>query len=487
MWTVLLVEDEVFVRESVREIIDWKRLGFEVIGEAGNGKEAFDFIEQKEPDLVISDILMPIMNGVELLEKVKAKGRKSSFIMLSCLNDFEYVRKAMELGASNYILKLSMDVQSLRETLNKIKIDLIKKEAAHRKEFEHSYLMIWNKIINHRTTSTNDQGLLSRFTIFENLNVTIFTILHGQDFLSEQAFWDLNIVAYDKNAILHFFDISGHTTVFYWSDKKQLEISLNEQYPNKVIVYSQMSNLNNFIQTWEQTLNTLDQYWYDNFEMSKSKSMNYKILYGKEQGIIDALEDLNKKMYKRLIENMWDLIYSHKLSMSACKKLISKLDEGLRRKINQYIVDDLHYDSFIDFHSFKEYGTRQFLHYFAIREKELGIYSKHNEVNHILKYIHQNYSEEITVKSLAKYVAMDENYLSNLFKKEMGDTLIRYLHRVRIDKAKHFLIETDFSIGEIAERVGFMNNNYFIKIFRRFTDKTPGNYRETHQISQRKL
>src|SRR5690625_7838013 len=96
LWTVLIVEDEVFVRESIIEIIDWEDLGFTVIGEAGNGEEALEFIQKEEPDLVITDILMPIMNGDELLKKARKSGVESLFIMLSCLNDFEYVREAME-------------------------------------------------------------------------------------------------------------------------------------------------------------------------------------------------------------------------------------------------------------------------------------------------------------------------------------------------------------------------------------------------------
>lgn len=130
MWKVLLVEDEVFVRESVREIIAWEELGFTVSGEAGNGAEALEIIREDTPDLVISDIVMPEMDGVELLRRTREEGFDSRFVMLTCMNDFENVRQAMEYGASNYILKLSMSVNSLRDTLRKISGELEKNRKA---------------------------------------------------------------------------------------------------------------------------------------------------------------------------------------------------------------------------------------------------------------------------------------------------------------------------------------------------------------------
>lgn len=129
MWSVLLVEDEVFVRESVREIISWEELGFMVIGESGNGTEALELITRDKPDLVLADIVMPGLNGIELLKQTRQAGLNTKFIMLTCMGEFEYVRQAMEYGASNYILKLSMSVGSLRDTLRKVSAELSLKQS----------------------------------------------------------------------------------------------------------------------------------------------------------------------------------------------------------------------------------------------------------------------------------------------------------------------------------------------------------------------
>ncbi|MDF2959300.1 MAG: response regulator [Paenibacillus sp.] len=249
MWKVIIVEDEFFVRESVKELIRWGELGFELVAEAGNGEEALEMIKNEPPDLVITDIMMPRMDGVELLKETRKAGIDSKFVMLTCMGDFEYMRQAMEYGASNYILKLSMSVNDLRETLGKI-----------------------NK-----------------------------------------------------------------------------ELMLSKKLPDK-------------------------------------------------------------------------------------------------------------------YH----------MHAAAVPDKKIP----HPELNKIVKYIEQNYDKDISVKSLAKYVMMGENYVSALFKKKMGKTLIQYLHEVRVKQAIHYLTETDLTIHEIGLKTGFVNDNYFIKIFKRFTGTTPSQYRQ---------
>jgi len=266
MWKVLLVEDEVFVRESVREIIAWEELGFKVAGEAGNGAEALEIIRRDPPDLVLTDIIMPEMDGVELLRQTREEGYTSRFVMLTCMNEFEYVRQAMEYGASNYILKLSMSVNTLRETLHKMNAELMKNHPGHQ-------------------TSTG-----------------------------------------------------GETT---------------DTIPPQP---------------------------------------------------------------------------AHQASPSEI--------------------------------------------------------TTHPEVQKILRYIHEHYEQDITVKSMSSYVMMGENYVSALFKKKTGRTLIHYLHQVRVDKATEYLLHTELPVHEIALRVGFVNDNYFIKIFKRLTGLTPSKYRQQHKGSK---
>lgn len=317
MWKVLLVEDEVFVRESVREIIAWEELGFTVAGEAGNGSEALEMIRRDPPDLVLADIVMPEMDGVELLRRTREEGYRSRFIMLTCIGEFEYVRQAMEYGASNYILKLSMSVNSLRDTLRKMSAELAKDDAAA------------TRVAGGAGGAAQETGAAGR-----------------------QA------------------DDHGPQTAASPQAGRLLpeEERLQPPFPP--------------VQT----------------DAGASASS-----HGGHNG--------------------------PPASPSAVP---------------------------------------------AQAEPAVS----HPEVRKILQYIAENYPQDITVKSMAQYVMMGENYVSALFKKKTGQTLIHYLHRVRVEKAMDYLLHTDLPVHEIGHRVGFINGNYFIKIFKRLTHQTPSKYRQ---------
>lgn len=267
MYKVLLVEDETFVRESVKEIIRWEEMGFTLAGEASNGVEALALIKRDPPDLVLCDIVMPQMDGLALLKETRGAGIGSKFVMLTCIGDFEAMRQAMEYGASNYILKLSMSVKDLRETLAKVRTELSGGSAA---------------------------------------------------------------AAARPGAALQ--------------------------------------------------------------------------------------------------------------PSSSLQPSTSRPPLLARERIT------------------------------------------HPEVNKIIQYIEQHYDQDITLGSLSRYVMMGENYVSALFKKKTGETLIHYLHRTRVDKAIELLMSTDLPVNRIGQRVGFMNDNYFIKIFKRMTGTTPSQYRNHRTI-----
>ncbi|MEK4064056.1 MULTISPECIES: response regulator transcription factor [Paenibacillus] len=289
MWSVLLVEDEVFVRESVREIISWEELGFMVIGESGNGTEALELITRDKPDLVLADIVMPGLNGIELLKQTRQAGLNTKFIMLTCMGEFEYVRQAMEYGASNYILKLSMSVGSLRDTLRKVSAEL--SAGSHR-----------------------------------------------------------NVALLEADGIPAVVAASAEAP------------DTANPGPGGAFPEDEVKNP----------------------PLSGFGSLNGPVV-------------------------------------------------------------------------------------------------SHPEISKIIEYIGEHYDRDITVKSMSRYVMMGENYISALFKKKTGHTLIHYLHGVRMEKAAVFLRETDLPVHEVGHRVGFPSDNYFIKIFKRWTGCTPSQYRHREE------
>ncbi|MCU6708886.1 response regulator [Paenibacillus sp. J5C_2022] len=124
-WSVIVVEDEDYVRDAIIKLIPWEEEGFQLVGVASDGIPALELIRRERPDLVITDIVMPRMDGIHLLKQAREEGSAAKFIMLTCMNEFEYAQQALEYGASSYILKLSMDIDKLRASLKKVSEDLM--------------------------------------------------------------------------------------------------------------------------------------------------------------------------------------------------------------------------------------------------------------------------------------------------------------------------------------------------------------------------
>ncbi|AJY76511.1 response regulator [Paenibacillus beijingensis] len=250
MWSTLIVEDEHQAAEYVRTLVLKADAGFRIVGDASNGKEAYELIVKNAPDLVICDIRMPEWDGIELLKRVRQAGIESRFVMLTCMNEFEYARQALEYGASSYLLKLSMDLISFKKMLEKMDAEL--------------------------------------------------------------------------------------------------------------------------------------------------------------------------------------------------RKL------GRMKQIETYLS--------------------------AVPERDQAA-TDHPEINKVIEYLNARYRGQVTLSSAARHINMDPSYLSDLFKRKTSLTLTEYVNRLRIDAALFYLKQTDDAVGEIGARVGFMNDNYFIKMFKRLTGMTPSQYR----------
>ena len=121
MLKILIVDDEALVRAGIRVLLDWEKYGFEIIGEASDGEEAWQAILSLRPDILLTDIRMPKMDGIELLQKIKRHNLSVFSVILSCFDDFDLVREAMKLGARDYIRKLSVTPEAILNILNEIR------------------------------------------------------------------------------------------------------------------------------------------------------------------------------------------------------------------------------------------------------------------------------------------------------------------------------------------------------------------------------
>ena len=134
MIKVLIVDDEILIRVGIKSCINWESNGYEIIGLAADGNQALEIIKSQMPDIVLTDIKMPNLDGLELIEEIKKQYPNIRIIVLSCYNEFDFIRTAMKLGADDYILKLSMEPQDLLKVLNNTKKEIEKNQKAIARE-----------------------------------------------------------------------------------------------------------------------------------------------------------------------------------------------------------------------------------------------------------------------------------------------------------------------------------------------------------------
>lgn len=124
MYRVIIAEDEKFVRVGLRSMIHWDSLDMEVVGDAKNGEEAYEFYLRYKPHVILTDLRMPIMDGLDLIRKIRASDKKTKFIIITCLEEFSLVQQALELGVSSYILKHTSGIEEIEEKLESIRMEL---------------------------------------------------------------------------------------------------------------------------------------------------------------------------------------------------------------------------------------------------------------------------------------------------------------------------------------------------------------------------
>lgn len=491
MWTVLLVEDEVLVRESLIRIIPWETLGFTVVAEAGDGLEALGCIRKYEPDLVITDIIMPAMNGVELLKAAREEGYCCRFVVLSCMSDFEYVRQAMEYGASNYILKLSMNVDSLVEALGKARAELLSASHEDAHGLQRYYDNVWRKIgerIVGGREAADDSFPLPHY---DRLRLSVVSVLHGSDSFDKKRLLQTAGLSAPLPQTIHTFTKWGVTTFFCWhagepeaqTFGQQLRAIDRAPYP---AAFGSSVPLSELCGSWARVLRALDRFWYAGGAGMVHAAVGEEPaaddageLWTMERTLIQQFEQMKDEPCQAGIARIFEKMRRQRQSMYAAKETAQRLGKTFSRMMNA---------PFDPPQAWVECTTHQRLgEAFSdwVREK-LGQWVRtstgwtdHPEINKVIQYIKSNYNQVLTVKGLAQFVAMDEKYLSGLFKKKTGESLIDYVHRLRIRKAEYYLRTTDLTVSEIGTMTGFSNENYFIKIFRRWSNQTPSQYRKS--------
>lgn len=533
---VFLVEDEMVIRRGIKNSIDWEKEGYIFCGEASDGELAYPMIIKEKPDILIIDIRMPFMDGLELCKLVKKELPNIKILILSGYDEFDYAKEAIRLGVTEYLLK-PISSGKLLEALNwvsesirreKEDKDLVRKYMEEMREnTEHEKQKFFEQMIagNLSMADALETGkkyemnlsagmynlLLFRFTLGEEnrksgelLGEAEYAIeklterleyvfefqrgVEGWAFLlmadnEEQMSERVKELSKDLEEIM-----KNYSTIAYFGGigqpvarLRELEESFREA--ERALAARFTMELNRIISVEDirmaQNVDTLDDIEITSFgEIEKTRTMLEKFLNNGAEDEIDEFVDvyineLPEENLKSVLMRQYIIMDAYIVMMSFCEKIEGI--EGEMQAQSEELKNSMKTIQTLE--EIKNYIRMLLKKIIGVRDTISG--RRYSDIIEIAKdQIRKTYmSDEISLNTIAAEVGMSPSYFSSIFSKEMGKTFVEYLTEIRMDRAKELLMCSSMKTSEIGYEVGYKDPHYFSYIFKKTQNCTPKEFR----------
>lgn len=526
-YNVLLVDDEKEICQIIIRKLDWKSMGFHIVGYATNGVEALEMAEELQPDVVMTDIKMPYMDGLTLSRKLKEIYQKIKIIIFSGFDEFEYAKEAIKIEATEYILK-PINESELREVFERVKTDL-DRELDERRNIDklRQYYLESLPVLQENFYISLLEGKLTQEQIEEDLQnyqiqwteaSNIVTVLHisktnlpaeMDSFLAAisvkrlaeeqlQRKWDSRIFVYLGDVILITTITDEKHADARYTDAMDRFCKLAKRVCGITVtagVGYMCSSMNELSISYE----------------SARHAVSYRVLYGSERAIniaeIDPYEEKEENWTEG--ESIQKII--REIKMGDREKLDQAVSEGVKNlaegsssimkyrvfvmafitevfrfgsnKVNIEKVFENQQDIYghaMQMESPEE--LKDWLLETAGRLQDMVLSERDDTVKSFVEkaveYVQEHYGEQnLSVETICRNLGVSTAYFSTLFKKETGKTFINYLTDCRMEKAVELLLEQDEKTYIVAEKVGYADPNYFSYVFKRKFGVSPSKYK----------
>ncbi len=519
MYKILFVEDEDIIRTGLKKIVSDAGIKFEATFEASCGKDALEIIKKHRPEIVVTDIIMPKMDGIELISQCRDLGLNISFIIISGYGEFAYAQKAIAFGVTNYLLKPTKKME-LIDTINgiisKLNSDKEKQEKINELQQESIKQILKGKYKPEEAHAIfNNVGL----EFLKKSFIVLSYCMHETDNAMHEMVRKMVYSEVRKPfepIISHTFPYKYTIILFTIDDPADLEIDrLLNHLETKILnigrtlnlnLYAGISNISNDISQIHnlvlQSENALDyrlfyyqrKLFYYNDLLKANSLVHIPDIYseavinaaahGKISETIDSIDNLFRFLLKIEYLTPHFIISTFEELLHEVKKAIIKNTDSNLENTSDNGMQNI--ESIINI-----YRSSYSINNLAAKIKEAFLSAARNPANGrtgyfsnaidcALKYIEENYKKDLSVDRVSNYICMSPNYFSSLFKSKTGCSFTSYLQKIRVEKSKQLLSDPKNKIFEIAEMVGFVNNKYFFKIFKKETGLTPGEYRNMY-------
>ena len=515
MYKVLIADDEKIIRMGLHAIVDWNALGYEIIGEAANGTEALSFMHEKAPDLVMIDIRMPKLLGLEAIRDAREKGFAGKIIVLSGYSDFTYAQTAINYGVTAYLTK-PVDVDALTEALAKAKAELDAERS--QKESADIYMQRAREGVLAEfmcgklpadTLSFSEMGLTNdcfQVLLYEKYSHDTADISYNFSDLLRVANTDGQdyeaLTVQSKNVIL----LKGpHATekLRVLSDKFENELPPEKDSPLDTIFITcgfVAKTPEEIPASFETALDLLNHRFFCDQHQHvmlpedhpTQKDGDDTAAFSRESFLstysdapVNHIQTFNRNKIAESLKALQTELYDAPLEVTDEKKLLIDLYLNIKERLlllyntqsipfteNSEVVSRIH----------QSYYLYEIILFFSEQFDKImtaiGYSSRDSIIDDVVHYIQHNYTSNITLENIAPLFGYNSSYLGKIFNKRMGMNFNTYLDSIRIEHSKEILLSSKLQVYKIAEMVGYRNVDYFHIKFKKYTNMSPAEYRK---------
>ena len=503
MYRILIVDDEKIERVGLKFLLGQLDRSFEIY-EAVNGKEAVAWLQNNQADILITEVKMPFMDGLELLENVYQEHPDMVKIIISGYGEFSYAKKAMKFGVEEYILK-PVDPEEFQSSMNKILEDLDAKrkvETSRQSRILFFKEYVLNSILNGTPISELENMFTGYYSMgFLNEYCRMMLIVLNGDFFSNADFSEVPFDAWGIQKEVDYLNLNSRESILFFkeecTDWKLIASNICENIQKKcagalkcyVAISSGISDCTQIPERYKELEVLMEHRFYSldsSIYMAQNETECIEEICIDDDTLMRQLkQDVRSKDMVSLREHFERLFANYSQSQRFSQIYVKFMFTNLLKIICEAIPEKSESD--INEEVDLLYRATGILEIKKIIEKNIDLFEKYvqkdsgsirREVEAVKRYIYAHYGEELSVELLAEHVYLAPSYLSTIFRKETGQNLSKFIKAYRMEKAREMLENTHEKIVQISEKVGYSNTSYFCQNFREYYGISPQKYRD---------
>ncbi len=514
MIKLLIVDDESLLRQGFRHMTDWPSHGFQIVGEAGNGKEALEIIARQAPDIVVADIKMPVMDGIELTKIIKQDYPQIQIVILSSYDDFEYVRETLRRGAFDYILKPKMNFADLLTVLEKASSARVPAQTVPPQPRPADPGAVLAELLRNPQPArigSAGQFAASGLPLTETNLKILALVLDSAAPVADEArpsFLSCIQAALDAawNPVSFWFSPTVIVTVFNQpapdeegSGAAICQNIINRVHfdcgrPGRILASPCFNGYRSLPDAFREVAEKIPYCFYlaknQSAAVARFRAATDRLEF--DFTVLNALvERLNFHELRELVQNWVAAQISRQqyIEPYILKKFFSEvcyliIYKGMEMGFPWKDVNDQKFDCLQRIEAAADYQSlmEAFSGILADLERFFTGHiqtSNNSLIAKVISYLHQNYDQDISLETTAKHFFVDKSYLCKLFKKHIARNFNDYLMQIRINKAKELLNNPEYTVNAVSNKVGYSDYSYFGKIFKKMIGITPSEYKKS--------